>query len=47
MGWACQGTTMGPVGVISITKNPKRTVPMGIIVTCIIVSIVYGLMSIE
>ncbi len=45
MGWACQGTTMGPVGVISITKNPKRTVPMGIIVACIIVSIVYGLMS--
>jgi len=45
MAWACQGTTMGPVGVISITKDPKRTVPMGIFVTCIIVSIVYGLMS--
>lgn len=45
MGWACQGTTMGPVGVTSITKNPKRTIPMGIIVTCVIVSIVYGLMS--
>lgn len=45
MGWACQGTTMGPVGVTSITKNPKRTIPMGIIITCIIVSIVYGLMS--
>ncbi len=45
MGWACQGTTMGPVGVVSITKNPKRTVPMGIIVTCIVVAVVYGLMS--
>jgi APA family basic amino acid/polyamine antiporter len=45
MAWACQGTTMGPVGVISITKEPKKTVPMGIFVTCIIVSIVYGLMS--
>ena len=45
MGWACQGTTMGPVGVVAITKNPKRTIPMGIIVTCVAVSIVYGLMS--
>ena len=45
MGWACQGTTMGPVGVVPITKNPKRTIPMGIIVTCVVVSVVYGLMS--
>jgi len=45
MGWACQGTTMGPVGVVPITNNPKRTVPMGIIVTCLVVSVVYGLMS--
>lgn len=36
---------MGPVGVVPITKNPKRTIPMGIIVTCVVVSIVYGLMS--
>jgi len=45
MGWACQGTTMGPVGVVPITKNPKWTIPMGILVTCVVVSIVYGLMS--
>ena len=45
MGWACQGTTMGPVGVIPITKNPKRTIPMGILITCVVVSIIYGLMS--
>lgn len=45
MGWACQGTTMGPVGVVPITKNPKRTVPLGILITCVVVSIVYGLMS--
>ena len=45
MGWACQGTTMGPVGVVPITKNPKRTIPLGILVTCVVVSIVYGLMS--
>lgn len=45
MGWACQGTTMGPVGAVAITRDPKRTVPMGIIVTCVIVCVVYGLMS--
>ena len=45
MGWACQGTTMGPVGVVPITKNPKYTIPMGILVTCVVVSAVYGLMS--
>lgn len=45
MGWACQGTTMGPVGVIPITKNPKRNIPVGILLTCILVSIIYGFMS--
>lgn len=45
MGWACQGTTMGPVGVVPITKNPKRTVPLGILIGCVVVSAVYGLMS--
>ena len=45
MGWACQGTTMGPVGVVAITEKPKRTVPLGIVVTCIVVAVIYGLMS--
>lgn len=45
MGWACQGTTMGPVGVVPITKEPKRTIPLGIIVTCFVVAVIYGLMS--
>ncbi|WP_370834029.1 APC family permease [Acidaminococcus sp.] len=45
MGFACQGTTMGPVGVARITKNPKLTIPLGILVTCAVVSVVYGLMS--
>lgn len=45
MGWACQGTTMGPVGVVPDTKNPKKTIPLGILVTCVVVAIVYGLMS--
>lgn len=45
MGWACQGTTMGPVGVIPITKRPKKNIPLGILLTCIVVSIIYGFMS--
>ncbi|MCR5228761.1 MAG: APC family permease [Solobacterium sp.] len=45
MGWACQGTTMGPIGVVQITENPKKTIPLGILVTCAVVSVVYGLMS--
>ena len=45
MGWACQGTTMEPVGVVAITEKQKRTVPLGIIVTCLVVAVVYGLMS--
>lgn len=45
MAWACQGTTMGPVGVVPNTKNPKRNIPLGIILTCLVVSAVYGLMS--
>ncbi len=43
MGWACQGTTMGPVGVVAITEKPKRTVPLGIVVTCLVVAVIYGL----
>ena len=28
-----------------LLQEPKRTIPMGIIVTCVVVSVVYGLMS--
>lgn len=45
MGFACQGTTMGPVGVVPIAKDPKRSIPYGIIYTCLVVSVIYGLMS--
>ncbi|WP_410208729.1 APC family permease [Fusobacterium sp.] len=45
MGWACQGSTMGPVGVVVVTKNPKKNIPLGIILSTVIVSIIYGLMS--
>ena len=45
MAWACQGATMGPVGVVVVTKNPKRMIPMGIIISTLIIAITYGLMS--
>lgn len=45
MGWACQGTTMGPVSVASIVKNSKRTLPLGILVVCVALAVVYALMS--
>ncbi len=45
MGWACQGTTMAPIGVIAVTRDPRRTIPLGIIISCAVVSLVYALMS--
>lgn len=45
MGWACQGTTMGPVSVTAVTKNSKRNIPLGILLVTIALAIVYGLMS--
>ncbi|MDK8276120.1 MAG: APC family permease [Peptoniphilus duerdenii] len=45
MGWACQGTTMAPVSMVPVTENPKRTIPMGIIVVTLLLSVVYGLMA--
>lgn len=46
MGFACQGTTMAPVSMMSVTKKPRRTIPIGIIFITITVGIVYGLMGI-
>lgn len=45
MGWACQGTTMGPVSMGAVTKNPKKTIPQGIIIITILLSLIYGLMA--
>lgn len=45
MGWACQGTTMGPVSVSAVAKNPKRNIPKGILLVTIVLAVVYGLMS--
>lgn len=46
MSFACQGTTMAPVSVMSDTKKARRTIPIGILIICVIVAAVYGLMSI-
>ena len=45
MGWACQGTTMGPVAVAGVTKRSTRTVPTAILLVCVMLAIVYGLMA--
>lgn len=45
MGWACQGTTMGPISVSSSAKNPKRNIPLSILAITIALAAVYGLMS--
>lgn len=45
MGWACQGTT-GPVAVGAVTKNPKKTIPGGILLVTVALALIYGLMSI-
>lgn len=45
MGWACQGTTMGPVAVSAVTKDAKRTIPAGILLITVALIAVYGLMA--
>ena len=46
MGWACQGTTMAPVSMAAVTKNPKKTIPLGIIIITLLLAVVYGAMGI-
>lgn len=45
MGWACQGTTMGPVSVSAVAKKPTRNIPLGILLVCVVLALVYGFMS--
>lgn len=45
MGWACQGTTMVPVSMVAVTKKPKFTIPFGIIIITLALSVIYGLMA--
>lgn len=46
MSFACQGTTMAPVSVMSVTKKPRRTIPLGILLITLTVGTVYALMSV-
>lgn len=45
MGWACQGTTMAPVSMAAVTKNPKRTIPLGILVITCLLAVIYAAMA--
>ena len=46
MSFACQGTTMAPVSVMPVTKKPRKTIPLGILLICVTVAAVYALMSV-
>ena len=46
MSFACQGTTMAPVSVMPVTKKPRRTIPLSILLISLTVAVVYALMSI-
>ena len=45
MSFACQGSTMGPVSVMPVTKNARRVIPITILVITLTVGIAYGLMA--
>ena len=44
--YASMGTTVGAVNHAYVTKDPKRTVPKGILLGTLVVGIVYGLMGV-
>ncbi len=46
MGFACQGTTMGPVALMKDTKNARKIVPSTILLISLTVGIVYALIAI-
>lgn len=46
MGWACQGTTMAPVAMSAVTKKPKKTIPIAILLITVGLALLYGLMSV-
>lgn len=45
MAYACQGPTMGPVAVMSVTKNPKKVIPKMIFISTAAVAVVYSTMA--
>lgn len=36
---------MAPVSMAAVTENPKRTLPVGILIITVILSVIYGLMA--
>lgn len=45
MGWACQGTTGPTTSMTAVTENPKRNIPLGILIITCLLAVVYGLMG--
>jgi APA family basic amino acid/polyamine antiporter len=46
MSFACMGTTMAPVSMMTVTKNSKKTIPIAILFVTVGLAVIYGLMSI-
>ncbi len=46
MAFACMGTTMAPVAMSSVTKNPRKTIPKAIFLITIALGLLYALMSV-
>lgn len=46
MTFACQGTTMSPIAMMSVTKNSKRTIPLGVLLITVCLALIYGLMAV-
>lgn len=44
MSFACAGTT-APVALSAATKNPKKTVPIGVLLVCLLLAVIYGSMA--
>lgn len=40
MAFACQGTTMSPIAMMSVTKNSKRTIPLGVLLITVCLALV-------
>ena len=46
MAFACQGTTMSLIAMMSVTKNSKRTIPLGVLLITVCLALIYGLMAV-
>lgn len=46
MAFTCQGTTMSPIAMMSVTKNSKRTIPLGVLLITVCLALIYGLMAV-